>query len=149
LTSGGVSVGPHDHVKPALGALGVEELFWRISAQPGKPVFAGIRGSQAVVGLPGNPLSVLVGLELLVRPALDVLAGRDAERPVRRARLASAVKRNAIRTRFLPAQLAGDVARPLGAGLSHLLAASALADALIVVPPGEGLEDGEVDVLPM
>ena len=148
LTSGGVSVGPHDHVKPSLAALGVEALFWRISAQPGKPVFAGIRGSKPVIGLPGNPLSVLVGLELLVRPALAVLAGRSPDAEVRRARLSRPVRRNALRTRFLPVTLEGGEARPLGAGLSHLLAASALADALVVIPPGAGEADGEVDVLP-
>jgi molybdopterin molybdotransferase len=148
LTSGGVSVGPHDHVKPSLAALGVESLFWRISAQPGKPVFAGMRGAQPVIGLPGNPLSVLVGLELLVRPAVAVLGGRSPEREVRRARLSRPLRRNAIRTRFLPVTLEGDEARPLGAGLSHLLAASALADALVVIPPGDGEAVGEFDVLP-
>jgi molybdopterin molybdotransferase len=148
LTSGGVSVGPHDHVKPALAALGAEALFWRISAQPGKPVFAGIRNGVPVVGLPGNPLSVLVGLELLVRPALAVLSGRAPEAEVRRVRLSRPVRRNAMRTRYLPATLNGDEASPLGAGLSHLLAASALAEALIVIPPGDGETDGEVDALP-
>jgi molybdopterin molybdotransferase len=148
LTSGGVSVGPHDHVKPALAALGAEALFWRISAQPGKPVFAGIRAGRPVVGLPGNPLSVLVGLELLVRPALALLSGRAPDAEVRRVRLSRPVRRNAIRTRYLPVTLDGDEASPLGAGLSHLLAASALADALIVIPPGDGEADGEVDALP-
>ena len=91
---------------------------------------------------------MLVGLELLVRPALAVLAGGSPEAGSRRARAPRPVRRNAIRTRYLPVTLEGDEARPLGAGLSHLLAASALADALVVIPPGEGEADGEVDVLP-
>jgi molybdopterin molybdotransferase len=57
VSTGGVSVGPRDHVKPALRALGVDELFWRIATQPGQPVWCGIapRGT-LVAGLPGNPL---------------------------------------------------------------------------------------------
>ena len=44
IVTGGVSVGPHDHVKPALAALGVEEVFWRVALQPGKPTWFGRRG---------------------------------------------------------------------------------------------------------
>ena len=58
VTSGGVSVGTRDHVKPALAALGVEQLFWRLAVQPGRPTWCGLRDGRVVVGLPGNPLSV-------------------------------------------------------------------------------------------
>ena len=75
VTSGGVSVGTRDHVKPALAALGVEQLFWRLAVQPGRPTWCGLRDGRVVVGLPGNPLSVMVGLELLLLPALRRLAG--------------------------------------------------------------------------
>src|SRR6185312_5227818 len=60
LLTGGVSVGPHDHVKPALAALGVEEVFWRVAMRPGKPLWFGRRGEQLVFGLPGNPVSAMV-----------------------------------------------------------------------------------------
>ncbi len=66
VTSGGVSVGSRDHVKPALAALGVEQLFWRLAVQPGRPTWCGLRDGRVVVGLPGNPLSVMVGLELVL-----------------------------------------------------------------------------------
>ena len=148
LTSGGVSVGPHDHVKPALAALGVRRCSGGSRLSPASRRSPASAGRAPVIGLPGNPLSVLVGLELLVRPALAVLAGRSPEAEERRARLSRPVRRNAIRTRYVPVTLEGGEARPLGAGLSHLLAASALADALVVIPPGEGEADGEVDVLP-
>ncbi len=151
LTSGGVSVGPHDHVKGALEAHGVEQLFWRVSIQPGKPTWAGVRGDQVAVGLPGNPLSVLVSLELLVRPALDALAGvaEPGARP-QRAELAAALRRNPHRTRLLPVALRDGRVEQLGAGLSHLVARAAAADALVVIPPGEGdVPAGTlVDVLP-
>ena len=75
VTSGGVSVGPHDLVRAALGQLGVEEVFWRVAVRPGKPVAFGVRGRTLVFGLPGNPVSSLVGCELFVRPALLALQG--------------------------------------------------------------------------
>jgi molybdopterin molybdotransferase len=61
VSTGGVSVGPHDHVKPALAALGVEEVFWRVAHKPGKPLWFGRAPSGTLVfGLPGNPVSCLV-----------------------------------------------------------------------------------------
>ena len=76
LLTGGVSVGPHDHVKPALEALGVEQIFWRVALRPGKPLWFGRRGTQLVFGLPGNPVSAMVCFMLFARPALAVDAGR-------------------------------------------------------------------------
>ncbi len=75
ILSGGVSVGPHDHVKPALAELGVEERFWRVALRPGKPTWFGVRGSTLVFGLPGNPVSAMVTFLLFARPALAALQG--------------------------------------------------------------------------
>ena len=92
IVSGGVSVGPHDHVKPAFEACGVEEVFWRVRIKPGKPLWFGRRGTTLVFGLPGNPLSAIVGTALFVLPALRLLRGeadagpRLRARPARRAR---------------------------------------------------------------
>src|SRR5262249_15053084 len=77
--SGGVSVGPHDHVKPALAERGVEETFWRVALKPGKPPWFGTRGQQLVFGLPGNPVSAMVTFHLFARPALRGLAGARAD----------------------------------------------------------------------
>ena len=55
--------------------LGVEEVFWRVAVRPGKPVSFGVRGETLVFGLPGNPVSALVGCELFVKPALRALQG--------------------------------------------------------------------------
>lgn len=82
LTIGGVSMGTHDFVRPALEALGVTLDFWKVAMRPGKPLAFGRRGAQAIFGLPGNPVSSLVGFELFVRPALLKMMG--AEHPVRR-----------------------------------------------------------------
>src|SRR5256885_15966065 len=75
VTSGGVAVGPHDLVRRIEAELGVEEVFWRVAVKPGKPVSFGVAGRTLVFGLPGNPVSTLVGFELFVRPALLALQG--------------------------------------------------------------------------
>ena len=80
IVSGGVSVGPHDHVKPALAALGVNEVFWGVSLQPGKPTWFGTAGDKLVFGLPGNPVSAFVTFSLFARPALFALQERDRGR---------------------------------------------------------------------
>src|SRR5579875_1179497 len=66
IVSGGVSVGPHDHVKPALERLGVRERWWGVALQPGKPTWFGTRDRQLVFGLPGNPVSTAVTFSLFV-----------------------------------------------------------------------------------
>ena len=75
VTSGGVSVGPHDLVRGALAELGVDEIFWRVAVRPGKPIAFGVGRETLVFGLPGNPVSSLVAFELFVRPALLALQG--------------------------------------------------------------------------
>jgi molybdopterin molybdotransferase len=137
LASGGVSVGPYDHVKPALRELGVRELFWRIALQPGKPAWGGELDGRLVVALPGNPLSVLACFELLVHPALRKLAGlREPMPPRLRLPLSAPVRRLAERMRAVPSQLEASSVRPLDAGLSHQLGRAALAGSLALVPAG-------------
>jgi molybdopterin molybdotransferase len=78
VVCGGVSVGAHDHVRPALARLGVEQVFWRLALRPGKPTWFGRRpGGTLVFGLPGNPVSAIVTFLFLVRPALLAMQGRD------------------------------------------------------------------------
>src|SRR5204862_4112375 len=79
VVSGGVSVGPHDHVKPALQALGVDEVFWGVALRPGRPTWFGTRGDALVFGLPGNPVSAMVTFMLFARPALGAMQGAPAE----------------------------------------------------------------------
>ena len=83
LTSGGVSVGDHDHVGPALSALSGDALaFWKVAIRPGKPLIFGLIQRCAAFGLPGNPISALVTFEVFVRPALRRLLGHTD--PLRR-----------------------------------------------------------------
>ncbi len=75
VTSGGVSVGDHDHVKPVVDELGSMD-FWSIAIRPGRPLAFGAIDGTLIFGLPGNPVSSLLGFELFVRPALLKMAGR-------------------------------------------------------------------------
>ena len=68
VTTGGVSVGEHDLVREGERELGVEEVFWRVALRPGKPLAFGVRGATLVFGLPGNPVSSLVGVRALRSP---------------------------------------------------------------------------------
>lgn len=76
LLTGGVSVGDYDIVHETLVKAGVEEIFWRVRVQPGKPLFFGKRGKTLVFGLPGNPVSSFVNFNLFVRPVIDRLLGK-------------------------------------------------------------------------
>ena len=149
-----MSVGPHDLVRAILGELGVEEVFWGVSVKPGKPISFGIAGRRLVFGLPGNPVSVLVGFELFVRPALLALQGvRDPLPRFERGVLGASLKRNPGRDELVRGRLVtgleGAVVEPLAGRESHMIARAAGADALILVARGEGeLGKGEpVDYL--
>jgi molybdopterin molybdotransferase len=156
VTSGGVSVGPHDLVRRILGELGVEEVFWGVAVKPGKPLAFGVRGSTLVFGLPGNPVSSLVGAAVFVRPALLALQGASVPGPVfSEGRLAASVRRNAHRDEFLRARSVssenGILLDPVRGQESHMIARAAAADALVLAPRGEGeLAAGErVRYLPL
>jgi molybdopterin molybdotransferase len=138
LLTGGVSVGPHDHVKPALAALGVEEVFWRVALRPGKPLWFGRRGAQLVFGLPGNPVSAMVCFMLFARPALAALQGAPASAPRARAVLGAPVARQRGRDEAVRVRLDDGRALPTGQQGSHQLHSMLGADALAIVPRGDG-----------
>jgi molybdopterin molybdotransferase len=142
VTSGGVSVGQYDLVKAVLADLGGVE-FWRIAMQPGKPFAFGRVGGTPLFGLPGNPVSVTVAYEQLVRPALlHAMGARRIFRPRVRGMLEVDVATDPERTVFLrvAAAFSGGVwtARPSGGQSSNMLTALARADAFAVVPAGMG-----------
>jgi len=145
LVSGGVSVGPHDHVKPALGELGVEERFWRVALRPGKPTWFGVRGDRLVFGLPGNPVSAMVTFLLFVRPALRALQGAAGVQERGRATMAVALPRHPGRDECVRVRLDDGRAVPTGPQGSHILSSMLGADALAIVPMGNGeLAAGDV-----
>jgi molybdopterin molybdotransferase len=143
LTTGGVSVGPHDLVRGVSADLGVEEVFWGVSVKPGKPLFFGVRNRTLLFGLPGNPVSSLVGFELFVRPALLALQGAADPSPAfQTGELGAPARRNAERDQFLRGNrgAAGGLPRvsPLRGQESHMIARAASANVLVHIPAGEG-----------
>jgi len=143
VTSGGVSVGPHDLVRRILGELGAQEVFWGVAVKPGKPLAFATRGRALVFGLPGNPVSTLVGAVVFVRPTLLALQGAAEPGPVfAEGRLGASVRRNEHRDEFVRARsvpsAAGVVLEPVTGQESHMIVRAASADALVHAPRGSG-----------
>jgi molybdopterin molybdotransferase len=142
IVSGGVSVGPHDHVKPALDALGVEERFWRVRLRPGKPTWFGTKDGTLVFGLPGNPVSAMVTFLLFARPALAKLQGADPTLTRVPATLTEPVPRHVNRDEAVRVTLHEQHGRreatPTGPQGSHQLTSMLHADGLALVTQGEG-----------
>ncbi|MEU6323320.1 gephyrin-like molybdotransferase Glp [Streptomyces sp. NPDC047009] len=162
VTTGGVSVGAYDVVKEALTSVGDEDEdeagggveFRKLAMQPGKPQGFGVIGRDhtPLLALPGNPVSSYVSFELFVRPAIRTLMGlTDVHRPRARAVLEAdkALTSPAGRRQFLRGKYADGTVTTVGGAESHLIAALAHADALIVVPEDDtSVEPGaEVEVI--
>ncbi len=143
VTSGGVSVGPHDLVRRVQARLGVEEVFWGVAMRPGKPLAFGCRGRTLVFGLPGNPVSALVGALLFVRPALLALTGHtDPAPPFRPGLLAAPISRRLERDDFVRARVTwgedGALVEPIVGQESHMIAHTTAATGLAWIPRGPG-----------
>ena len=136
VTSGGVSVGDHDHVKPVVDELGSMD-FWSIAIRPGRPLAFGEIDGKLIFGLPGNPVSALLGFELFVRPAVLKLAGRTLlHRPRATATLDDALD-TPPGLRFFARGIydaAAGTVRTTGPQGSGILRSMALANCFIDVP---------------
>jgi molybdopterin molybdotransferase len=142
VSSGGVSVGEHDLVRRVEADLGVEEVFWGVAMRPGKPVSFGLRGRTLVFGLPGNPVSALVGALLFVQPALRALQGLLEPRPRFEVGVLSVPLRRdrrdtLVRARSRPSPAGVELAPVMGQE-SHMIVRAARADALVHIAAGEG-----------
>jgi molybdopterin molybdotransferase len=143
VTSGGVSVGPHDLVRRVLGELGAREVFWGVAMRPGKPLSFSVRGRTLVFGLPGNPVSSLVGALLFVVPALRALQGVADPAPVfQTGVLAVPARRQRNRDDYQRARIERSTSqtalRPVEGQESHMIVRAAAADALVHIPRGDG-----------
>jgi molybdopterin molybdotransferase len=156
LTSGGVSVGDFDYVKAVLDRLG-HMHWWQVAVKPAKPLAFGTVRGVPVFGLPGNPVSSLVSFELFARPALRKMAGHAelfrpqvpgvADEPLRRR---SDGKLHLVRVVATADDDGRLHVRASGGQGSHLLRAMALANALALLPDGEGVDAGQpVQVMPL
>ena len=165
VLSGGVSAGVLDLVPQVLNELGVEQVFHKVSIKPGKPLWFGVRHREGrrtlVFGLPGNPVSSLVGFELFVRPAIERMAGRTAApHQTYRAKIGDGrVHQRGNRMTYHPA--VRESGAPHGSDLPTVKLLSwhgsadlrTLADAnlLAILPPGDQIYSvgGEIEVLPI
>jgi molybdenum cofactor synthesis domain-containing protein len=149
ITSGGVSMGVYDFMKPALKELGAEIFFERVALRPGKPTVFARLGNTLIFGLPGNPVSVAVTFNLFARAALRKMQGAKQPGLIEEtAVLARAVKGSADRESYLPAMLRTDekgtlLAEPLKWGGSSDFVAFAHATALVNVPAGVGFPEAD------
>ena len=156
VSSAGVSVGDHDHVREVLAELG-EIALWRVAMRPGKPLLVGHIGSVPFVGLPGNPVSSSVTFELFVRPALLRMQGaRDPQRRRLRVRLGETMSKPAGLETFARARLVDStddlpLALSSGGQGSHMLSSLAAADVLLALPaePASVPEGAVVEAIPL
>ncbi len=144
ITSGGVSVGEEDHVKPAVEALG-ELNVWKIAIKPGKPLAFGHVQGTPFFGLPGNPVSVLVTFAIMVRPYLQALQGQASE-PLRHLPLQAkfSSKANPLRQEYMRVKIDAegklDSYRTQSSGA---LSSTGWADAFAVIPPQTEVKPGD------
>ncbi|HEY7683100.1 MAG TPA: gephyrin-like molybdotransferase Glp [Gemmatimonadales bacterium] len=142
VTTAGISVGEHDHLRAVLADLGAELRFWKLRMRPGAPVGFGLLDGVPWIGLPGNPVSTMVTFELFVRPALRKLAGRRLPfRSGTPVRVVEAVRVGPKLQHFLRAVVhpgpAGFEARLTGPQGSGILTSMVKANALLVIPEGQ------------
>jgi molybdenum cofactor synthesis domain-containing protein len=148
VTSGGVSMGDYDVVKAVLGR--IADMHWmQIAIKPAKPFAFGKLNGTPIFGLPGNPVSSFVSFELFARPALRKMSGHTLpERLVVNVTAAAPFKRKPDgKEHFARAIVSANNgslgAVPVGAQGSHQLAATALANALVILPDGNSVEPGD------
>jgi molybdopterin molybdotransferase len=142
LTSGGVSVGDEDHVKPAMQALGTLDL-WRIAVKPGKPLAFGRIGSTPLIGLPGNPISLFVTYALFAAPLIRHLQGRAMTLPQAVAVPAGFERANGGgRDEYLRVRLEGGRLQPYPQQGSGVLSSAVWCDGLARIPAGAAVTAG-------
>lgn len=156
ITSGGISVGEFDHTRQVIEAMGGEITFWKIRARPGANIAFGFVKGKPWLGLPGNPVSALIGGELFIRPILRKMSGSPRPYPQCIAAIAADKFRasetmahlfRAILTRAENGELYARSTGPQGSGI---LSSMAAANALLVIPAGRAVDLGEmVDAIPL
>ena len=140
LITGGVSVGKYDGVRTALAKAGVETLFWKVDMKPGKPIYFGRCKNTFVFGLPGNPLSALVGFEFFVKPLVErwmgetkVLRKRSQEISLRKTFAVHSPRK----THLVTVAIRGDKATALTPQGSHRIGQLASTNGLAILSGGK------------
>ncbi|MEN3978370.1 molybdopterin molybdotransferase MoeA [Acinetobacter sp. CWB-B33] len=152
LTTGGVSVGDYDFIRPVALDLGFEQIFWKVKQKPGKPMFFAElqktdQTSCYLLGLPGNPAAVYVGMQIYTSTLLDALQGQASSLQWFSAELNHDLKADA-RERFLRMSVQFDQAKlkvqSLAKQQSHMLSNLMQANCLVRIPAGDKIEAGQI-----
>mgnify|MGYP000863176388 FL=1 len=152
LTTGGVSVGDYDFIRPVALDLGFEQIFWKVKQKPGKPMFfAQLQRNDSshcyLLGLPGNPAAVYVGMQIYTATLLNALQGHKSQPNWFNAVLTHDLKMDA-RERFLrmSASFEQSVLRvkSLSKQQSHMLSNLMQANCLVRIPAGKSLKEGDL-----
>lgn len=147
VTSGGASVGDHDQIRPALEAWGADIDFWRVAIKPGKPLLIARRGSQIILGLPGNPVSSFVTAYLFMLPLLRRLSGAREALPRRlMCRTMTELPATGSRREFLRAVQEGSTVEVLREQDSSAIRTLATANCLLERPENSNEVKAGTDV---
>jgi len=143
LVSGGVSVGPHDHVKNAAESVGFKQHFWKVAQKPGKPLYFATQDNKLLFGLPGNPVSTLMSTIVYVIPVLQFMVGNpDQNLPVVLAHLSHSYEERGtdrakyLLVKFIPDKSDHSIIEPVGHQRSHMMSCVTASDGFILVPAG-------------
>ena len=152
LTTGGVSVGDYDFIRPVTLALGFEQIFWKVKQKPGKPIFFATlaradRSACYLLGLPGNPAAVYVGMQIYTSTLLNALQGQKQPPNWFSAVLSHDLKTDA-RERFLRMSASFEQSvlkvKSLSKQQSHMLSNLMQANCLVRIPAGESMFEGQI-----
>lgn len=152
LSTGGVSVGDYDFIRPVALALGFEQVFWKVKQKPGKPMFfaeltRADRTRCYLLGLPGNPAAVYVGMQIYTATLLNVLQGQK-QRPDWFSAVLSHDLKIDSRERFLRMSARFDQSvlkvKSLSKQQSHMLSNLMQANCLVRIPAGQSLLEGDI-----
>lgn len=152
LTTGGVSVGDYDFIRPVTLALGFEQIFWKVKQKPGKPIFFATlaradRSACYLLGLPGNPAAVYMGMQIYTSTLLNALQGQKQPPNWFSAVLSHDLKMDA-RERFLRMSASFEQSvlkvKSLSKQQSHMLSNLMQANCLVRIPAGESMFEGQI-----
>jgi molybdopterin molybdotransferase len=152
LTTGGVSVGDYDFIRPVTLDLGFKQIFWKVKQKPGKPMFfAQLERTDYshcyLLGLPGNPTAVYVGMQIYTSTLLNVLQGQKQQPNWFSAVLTHDLKMDS-RERFLRMSASFDQSalkvKSLSKQQSHMLSNLMQANCLVRIPAGQSLREGDI-----
>lgn len=150
ISTGGVSMGEHDHVRDMALECGFKELFWKVKQKPGKPMFFARKNNTLLMALPGNPVSAYMCFKHYVRPLMNHLSGRCFEWPMKKALIQSEIKNTGDRTKLMLVNMKYSIQsdlptiEPIIKQGSHMPSSIALADSYIMISGNSSLQKNTI-----